>query len=93
MSTPSQRGFFDLTPRYEALSQKGDPLAQLAQVVPWETFRPTLAKSLRRSKRKKRGRPHFEAVCMFKGRVASSARRARRVGGFGVSLPGEGSVP
>lgn len=66
MSTPSQLGFFDLTTRYEALSQKGDPLEPLAHVVPWETFRPTLAKTLRRSKRKKGGRPPFDAVCMFK---------------------------
>jgi len=66
MSTPSQLGFFDLTTRYEALSQKGDPLEQLAQMIPWETFRPILAKVLRRSKRKKGGRPPFDAVCMFK---------------------------
>ena len=66
MSTPSQLGFFDLTTRYEALSQKGDPLEQLAQVVPWEGFRPALAKVLRRSKRTQGGRPPFDAICMFK---------------------------
>ena len=66
MSTPPQLGFFDLTTRYEALSQKGDPLEQLAQMVPWEAFRPALANVLRRSKRKKGGRPPFDAVCMFK---------------------------
>ena len=66
MSTPSQLGFFDLTTRYEALSQKGDPLEQLAQVVPWEAFRPALAKVLRRSKRTQGGRPPFDAICMFK---------------------------
>ena len=66
MSTPSQLGFFDLTPRYEALSQQGDPLEQLAQVIPWEAFRPALAKVLRRSKRTKGGRPPFDAICMFK---------------------------
>ena len=66
MSTPSQLGFFDLTTRYEALSQQGDPLEQLAQIIPWEEFRPALEKVLRRSKRKKGGRPPFDAVRMFK---------------------------
>ncbi|MDH5574188.1 MAG: IS5 family transposase [Nitrospirota bacterium] len=66
MSIPHQLGFFDLSTRYEALSQQGDPLEQLAHVVPWEAFRPTLAKVLRRSKRKKGGRPPFDAICMFK---------------------------
>jgi hypothetical protein len=93
MSTPSQRGFFDLTRRYEALSQKGDPLAPLAQVVPWETFRPTLAKAFVAPNGRRGGDLTSRPVCMFKGRVAPSARRARRVGVFGVSLPGEGSVP
>lgn len=66
MQTPNQLGFFDLTTRYEALSQQGDPLEQLAQVIPWEGFRPALAKVLRRSKRKQGGRPPFDAVLMFK---------------------------
>jgi len=66
MQTPTQLGFFDLTTRYEALSQQGDPLEQLAQVIPWEVFRPSLAKVLRRSKRKQGGRPPFDAVLMFK---------------------------
>ncbi|WP_342349627.1 IS5 family transposase [uncultured Nitrospira sp.] len=66
MSIPHQLGFFDLSTRYEALSQQGDPLEQLAHVIPWEAFRPTLAKALRRSKRTKGGRPPFDAVRMFK---------------------------
>jgi len=66
MSTLHQLGFFDVTTRYEALSQQGDPLEQLAQVVPWEAFRPALSNVLRRSKRKQGGRPPFDAVCMFK---------------------------
>jgi transposase, IS5 family len=65
-STPSQLGFFDLTTRNEALSRQADPLEQLAQVVPWETFRLALAKVLRRSKRTKGGRPPFDAICMVK---------------------------
>ena len=66
MDTPSQLGFFDLTDRYDALTQKGDPLEQLAQRIPWARFRKTVEKSLRRSKRPKGGRPPFDAIVMFK---------------------------
>ena len=66
MHTPGQLGFFDLTHRYDALSQKGDPLEQLAQHIPWARFRKTLEKSLCRSKRPKGGRPPFDAILMFK---------------------------
>lgn len=66
MLTPNQLGFFDLTNRYEALSQHGDPLEGLAQHIPWPRFRPMLEKGLRRSKRQKGGRPPFDAVLMFK---------------------------
>jgi len=66
MSTPRQLSFCDLATRYEALSQNGDPLDALAVHVPWEAFRPSLDSVLRRSKRKKGGRPPFDAVLMFK---------------------------
>ena len=66
MHTPGQLGFFDLTHRYDALTQKGDPLEQLAQHIPWARFRKTLEKSLCRSKRPKGGRPPFDAILMFK---------------------------
>jgi len=66
MLTPHQRGFFDLTNRYEALSQHGNPLERLAQHIPWTRFRPTLEQVLWRSKRQKGGRPLFDAVLMFK---------------------------
>ena len=66
MDTPGQLGFFDLTHRYEALTQKGDPLEQLAHQIPWVRFRKTLEKSVRRSKRPKGGRPPFDAILMFK---------------------------
>lgn len=65
MPPASQLGFCNLTTRYEVLSQQGDPLEQLAQVVPWEAFRPRLVKVLRRSKRTKGGRPPFDAIGMF----------------------------
>ena len=66
MSIPNQLGFFDLTHRYDALSQQGDPLERLAQQIPWTRFRKTLDKSLKRAKRERGGRPPFDAVLMFK---------------------------
>jgi transposase, IS5 family len=66
MDASGQLGFFDLTHRYDALTQKGDPLVQLAQHIPWVRFRKTLEKSLQRSRRSKGGRPPFDALLMFK---------------------------
>lgn len=66
MDTPGQLGFFDLSDRYDALTQKGDPLEQLATHIPWTRFRKTLEKSLGRSQRPKGGRPPFDAMLMFK---------------------------
>lgn len=66
MHTPGQLGFFDLSHRYDALTQKGDPLEQLAQHIPWARFRKPLEKSLCRSQRRKGGRPPFDALLMFK---------------------------
>lgn len=37
-----QLGFFDLSRRYEGLDKRDDPLAALAPLIPWETFRPRL---------------------------------------------------
>ncbi len=39
MPTPDQLSFFDLTDRYDPLTQKGDPLEPLAQHIPWARFR------------------------------------------------------
>ncbi|PRX26970.1 transposase-like protein DUF772, partial [Meinhardsimonia xiamenensis] len=61
-----QHGFFDLDERYAALSKAGDPLERLAAVVDFELFRPELDAALRRSDRKKGGRPPMDAVTMFK---------------------------
>ena len=66
MATPRQLSFCDLATRYEALRQNGDPLHALAFHVPWEAFRPSLDSVLRRAKRKKGGRPPFDAGLMFK---------------------------
>jgi len=34
--------FFDVTNRYAGLDAKADPLVELAEMVPWEAFRPRL---------------------------------------------------
>jgi hypothetical protein len=57
-----QRGFFDLDERYAALSRAGDPLERLAAVVDFELFRPELDAALKRSDRKKGGRPPMDPV-------------------------------
>lgn len=61
-----QRGFFDDTECLARLTQLGDPLVKLNQVIDWEMFRPTLESCLRRSKSAKGGRPPFDSVLMFK---------------------------
>lgn len=55
MPTSGQLGCFDLTLRYDALTQKEDPLEPLTQHIPWPCFRKTLDKSLCRFKRQKGG--------------------------------------
>lgn len=52
MPIPAQLGFFDLANRYTAFSQKGYPFEQLAQMIPWEEFRPAL-EAARRARAKK----------------------------------------
>ena len=61
-----QPGFFDIQERYEALSRAGDPLEGLRTMVPWETFRKPLKKTLNRKDRSAGGRPPFDDVLMFK---------------------------
>lgn len=52
-----QAGFWDVDERYALLSDAGDPLVKLNEVVPWEVFRKPLAKALKRSDGAKGGRP------------------------------------
>ena len=61
-----QMGFFDIQDRYEALSRAGDPLEGLRTMVPWESFRKVLKKTLDRKDRSAGGRPPFDDVLMFK---------------------------
>lgn len=62
----SQPGFFDIADRYEALSRAGDPLEGLRTMIPWESFRKHLKKTLQRKDNGLGGRPPFDDVLMFK---------------------------
>lgn len=57
-----QAGFWDVDERYALLSEAGDPLVKLNEVVPWDVFRKPLAKVLKRSDGAKGGRPPFDPV-------------------------------
>lgn len=59
-------GFFDVQNRYEALSRAGDPLEELRTMIPWESFRKHLKKTLQRKDNGLGGRPPFDDVLMFK---------------------------
>jgi IS5 family transposase len=67
-----QPGFFDLDERYESLSRCGDPLEVLATEIPWESFRPTLRKALKKPRKSSAGRKAFDPVLMFKVMVLES---------------------
>ena len=62
-----QCGFFDPQDRIGKLNQMGDPLKALDQVVGWSVFKPTLAKELKKEKKRNAGRSlTFEPLLMFK---------------------------
>ena len=57
---------FDLDERYRKLSEVGDPLARLKELIDFEVFRTALAAAVKRSDGAKGGRPPYDAVLMFK---------------------------
>ncbi|MBY0273136.1 MAG: transposase [Alphaproteobacteria bacterium] len=61
-----QPGLFDMQNRLESLSQFGDPLEKLKEVVDFEVFRSDLERGLDFSDRSKGGRPPYDAVLIFK---------------------------
>ena len=61
-----QVGFFDVDERLKRVSDLGDPLEVMAEIIDFEVFRPDLDKALARSDRSKGGRPPFDPVLMFK---------------------------
>jgi transposase, IS5 family len=68
----SQPGFFDLRERYDQLNKSGDPLVKLNEIIPWEDFRASLNKALRKIRKSKAGRPPYDYVLMFKVLVLQS---------------------
>jgi IS5 family transposase len=59
-------GLFDRQNRLESLSRTGDPLEKLLQAIPWEDFRPTLAKLTEKDRKSPAGRKPFDLLLMFK---------------------------
>lgn len=57
-----QAGFWEVDERYALLSEAGDSLVELKEVVPWEVFRKPLAKALKQSDGAWGGRPRFDPV-------------------------------
>jgi hypothetical protein len=63
---PGQPGFWSVEDRLGELSEQGDPLEKLREIVDFELFRPVLMEALGRGERSKGGRLPFEAVLKLK---------------------------
>ncbi len=61
-----QMGFFDNENRLNKLSQLGDSLVRLNNVIQWEMFRPILSQSLLKESKGPGGRPPYDCILMFK---------------------------
>ena len=61
-----QIGLFDEAERMEKLSQLGDSLVRLNNVIQWEIFRPVLEKALHKEPKGAGGRPPYDSLLMFK---------------------------
>jgi transposase, IS5 family len=69
-----QLGFFDLNRRYESLDEKNDPLAAIAAMVPFESFRSKLKAALIKgelrtsdaTRKSLAGRKPWDEVMIFK---------------------------
>jgi transposase, IS5 family len=61
-----QPGFFDVENRLEALSEFGDPLEKLTEVVDFDQFRKIINRSISFIVSRKGGRPPWDSVLMFK---------------------------
>jgi len=74
-----QIGFFDLSRRYEGLTEK-DPLVMLSDLVPWETFRAKLMTALTEhglrtppaERKSAAGRKPWDEIVIFKALVAQA---------------------
>lgn len=61
-----QLGIFSSAKRERKLSDLGDNLEQLKQIVSWEMFRPVLEKATRKEAKGPGGRRRYDVVMMFK---------------------------
>lgn len=61
-----QTGLFDWQTRLEQLSEGGDPLVKLHEVIPWESFRRSLEAVRQKDRQSNAGRKPFDVVLMFK---------------------------
>ena len=61
-----QLGIFSSAKREQKLSDLGDTLEQLNEIVDWEMFRATLEEAVRKEAKGPGGRPRYEVVMMFK---------------------------
>ncbi len=60
-------GFFDLGDRFKKDAR--DPLADLNQLIDWESFRPTLNKTREKIRKSNAGRKPYDAALMLKGNL------------------------
>lgn len=61
-----QLGYFDLENRLDQLSQQGDPLEKLNELIAWNNFRPILRKALQKTRKSAAGRKPFDSILVFK---------------------------
>jgi transposase len=61
-----QPGFWSVEDRLRELSEQGDPLEKLTEIVDFEMFRPVLAAALGPDGRPKGGRPSIDPVLKFR---------------------------
>lgn len=62
----SENRDMDLSKRYAKLSEYGDPLEQLDQVINWKIFMPLIEKAFRRERKSPAGRKPYNKLMMFK---------------------------
>lgn len=67
-----QTGLFDWHFRFKKLDKNGDPLRQLNNVIPWESFRPTLDTIHQKERKSNAGAKPYDVVMMFKVLVIQS---------------------
>lgn len=65
----TQLGFFDAENKYERLSELGDPLEKLNDVIDWEMFREKLTAVCQKENYTKGGRPPIDVIIKFKASV------------------------